>query len=243
MLTSVQVSNLWKLYRGLPVLRDVTFSLSLKHPTAILGKRGAGKSTLLKLLSGLVAPSSGKVYLNGHDYSGRCRKTRPQIAYCSSNVVLDGELSVAENLIYCGVRSGLPFRSAKEQAFSLLDSLKMSDYSNLHPEQLSPLNKRKVALVRALAASPKLLLLDEPTHGLPSKENGEYWQTVAGLAPKLPPLVFATESPAEANSYAASVLKLCLGSVEGTPYHSRLPQAAVYKSVTDMAFRAGQFSA
>jgi branched-chain amino acid transport system ATP-binding protein len=168
---ALEVDRLCAGYGRVPVLHEVSMSLSAGTITAVLGANGAGKSTLLRALSGLIPPTSGRVRAGGADLVGapvESLVTRG-IAHVPEGRGVIAELTVEENLRLGGLwrrgREGArETASATEEVYELFEPLARRRTSPGH--QLSGGERQMLALGRALVARPWLLLLDEPSLGL-----------------------------------------------------------------------------
>ena len=142
----------------LPVLDDLNFSVDDGEFVALLGPSGCGKSTLFNIISGLLAPDTGEVYLNGERISGNTG----DFAYMQQKDLLLPWRTVLRNVLVGPEIQGEPLDTAKEEAKQRLTQLGLSGFENSYPMQLSGGMRQRVALVRTLLFRKELLLLDEP---------------------------------------------------------------------------------
>jgi phospholipid/cholesterol/gamma-HCH transport system ATP-binding protein len=153
------------------VLRDVSFIVPKGSMRILLGASGAGKSILLKLILGLLRPDSGAIYVNGqridslpeHDLL----RLRTDIGMSFQEIALFDSLTVAENVGYrLYEETDLPLEEVRARVAEVLGFIGLEEYIDRMPSELSGGQRRRVAIARAMATKPGLLLFDDPTTGL-----------------------------------------------------------------------------
>ena len=176
----LQVTHLAKHFSGPDVLRDVNLTVESGALVAILGASGGGKTTLLRLIAGFDRPDAGEITLAGEVLAARGTCLRPEqrgIGYVAQEGALFPHLSVADNITF-----GLP-RAARRARHRVTELLAMVDlpvsYADRAPQALSGGEQQRIALARALAPSPKLVLLDEPFSALDAGLRAETRLAVA----------------------------------------------------------------
>jgi putative ABC transport system ATP-binding protein len=158
------------------ILEDVTLDIPEKQRVAIVGPSGSGKSTLLGLMAGLDRPTSGSIKLDGVEIttmpeSALARYRREKIGYIFQSFHLIPTLTALENVLIPLELAGAP--SAGARARDLLDAVGLKDRLHHYPVQLSGGEQQRVAVARAFACRPPILLADEPTGNLDSA-TGQY---------------------------------------------------------------------
>ena len=160
--------NIGKRYKRRPVLRGVSVRVRRGEAVGLLGPNGAGKTTCFYCITGLVAPDSGSIMLDGHDITGlpMYRRARLGIGYLPQEASIFRGLSVEDNL-KAALESSEPSREKRE---AMLEDL-LSDFSVTHLRRapalaLSGGERRRVEIARALASHPTFMLLDEPLAGI-----------------------------------------------------------------------------
>lgn len=158
----------------LPVLRGVDLSVNAGERVALTGESGSGKSTLLYLIAGLDGVDEGSIEIDGADIAnlddaGRATLRRDRVGIIFQQFNLIPSLTVRDNLRFHARLAG---REDKVWTKNLTERLGLSDFTNRYPEQLSGGQQQRVAIGRTLAASPALVLADEPTGNL-DEETGD----------------------------------------------------------------------
>ncbi len=159
-------------FAGVHALRDVTVELRRGEILGLIGPNGAGKSTLVNVLSGFDRPSSGMVELEGRDITRwkPSRRGRAGLARTFQHSHSFRALSVRENVEVAALGAGTSSRAARAQAEELLDSLGLAGKADASADALAQGDERRLGVARALATSPRFVLLDEPAAGLPEAE-------------------------------------------------------------------------
>lgn len=201
------------------VLQNAHAEFHAGEITAILGKSGSGKSTLLNLISGIDAPDSGEIWVNGQDLTSLTERDRTlfrraQIGFVFQFFNLISTLTVGENVSLPLELNNMPREDVRQKARELLNAVDLLDRWDTFPDKLSGGEQQRVALARALVHDPLLILADEPTGNL-DEETGTQ---MIGLLVRLTrerngTLILVTHSQ-EAASHADRTLKLSHGRLE-----------------------------
>jgi phospholipid/cholesterol/gamma-HCH transport system ATP-binding protein len=155
-------------FDGRPVLEDVSFSVNRGQTLCILGRSGVGKSVALRLLMGFLKPDSGSIHIKGQEITGLDEKDlqaiRERVTMVFQNGALFDSLSVRENIAFpLRERGGLDEDRIEEIVEGLIGQVGVEDVADAFPSSLSTGRKRAVAIARALASQPEVVLYDEPT--------------------------------------------------------------------------------
>jgi phospholipid/cholesterol/gamma-HCH transport system ATP-binding protein len=153
------------------VLRDVSFTLETGALKVLLGPSGSGKSVILKLILGLLKPDGGTIHLNGERIDQlsetKLLKVRADIGMLFQEGALFDSLTVAENVGYrLYEETDMPAADVRRRVEEVLGFIGLREYIDQMPAELSGGQKRRVAIARAMASKPRLLLFDSPTSGL-----------------------------------------------------------------------------
>ncbi len=182
--TILQLKNIVRTFgegkRTLDVLRGANLEVRAGEVVALVGPSGSGKSTLLHIAGLLEAPSSGDVLIDGQSCVGlgdddRTLVRRYNIGFVYQYHHLLPEFSALENIIIPQIVAGINKSTAKSRAYELLDWMGLTERADHRPGKLSGGEQQRVAIARALAASPRVLLADEPTGNLdPDTADGVF---------------------------------------------------------------------
>jgi phospholipid/cholesterol/gamma-HCH transport system ATP-binding protein len=153
------------------VLREVSFAIPAGHMTILIGASGAGKSIVLKLILGLLKPDSGSIRVDGERIDtmteSQLMRVRDGIGMLFQESALFDSLTVAENVGYkLYEETNMPVDQVRRRILDVLRFIGLEEYIDRMPSELSGGQRRRVAIARAMAARPRLLLFDEPTSGL-----------------------------------------------------------------------------
>ena len=161
----LEIQNLSTGYDGEAVLKDVTLQVAEGEFLSLLGPSGCGKTTLLKAIAGILPAQAGKIILDGTDIT-TLPIHRRDTTVLFQDIRLFPHKSVAENVAFPLKMQGVPKEERMRRAEELLEKVQLAGYGSRRPMELSGGQQQRVVLARALAAKPKLLLLDEPFSAL-----------------------------------------------------------------------------
>jgi len=192
----LRLEALTKRFGGLTAVDAVDLAVEERSVHAIIGPNGSGKTTLFNLVSGAIAPTEGRILFDGERIDQRPAHARARLGIKRTfqNIRLFNELSVLENVMVgqhpvavTGIASLYRAWSAKERAqraaaMELLASLGLGDLARRQAAELAYGQKRLVEIARAVASSPRLLLLDEPTSGMNAREAEQVVAAVRTIA-------------------------------------------------------------
>src|SRR6201986_509659 len=180
--TIIQIEDLTKIFYTDEIethaLSGIHLNINKGEYVAMSGPSGCGKSTLLSIVGLLDTPTAGKYLLNSHavenlNFADRSRIRNQEIGFIFQSFNLIGDLTVAENVeLPLTYRTGMPSAERKRRVEESLERVNMAHRMRHYPAQLSGGQQQRVAVARALAGSPSILMADEPTGNLDSK-NGE----------------------------------------------------------------------
>lgn len=217
----IKTNALQKIFRTEEVetwaLSDVSIEVKEGEFVAVMGPSGCGKSTLLNILGLLDSPSSGTYELNGTDVSGFSEKQRNTLrkgtlGFVFQSFNLIDELTVYENIELPLLYMGLPSAERKKRVQEALDRMAIAHRAKHFPQQLSGGQQQRTAIARAVVMRPKLILADEPTGNLDSKNGIEVMNLLSELHKEGTTIVMVTHSQRDAG-YADRIINLFDGKV------------------------------
>ncbi len=217
----IKTENLQKVFRTDEVetvaLKEVNIEIKTGEFVAIMGPSGCGKSTLLNILGLLDNLTTGKYYLNDTEVSGftetqRTKLRKGVIGFVFQSFNLIDELNVYENIELPLLYLGLPAMERKKRVEITMERMAITHRRRHFPQQLSGGQQQRVAIARAVVAGPKLILADEPTGNLDSKNGTEVMSLLKELNQEGTTVVMVTHSQHDAG-YAGRVINLFDGQV------------------------------
>ena len=217
----IKVENLSKSFRTEEVetiaLNGVSFEVKDGEFVAIMGPSGCGKSTLLNILGLLDNPTGGKYWLDGNEVSALKEKDRTdvrkgQIGFVFQSFNLIDELNVEENIELPLTYLNIPAKDRKQRVQEIMKRMAISHRAKHFPHQLSGGQQQRVAIARAVVFDPKIILADEPTGNLESKNGIEVMKLLTELNQEGTTIVMVTHSDRDA-SMAQRVIKLFDGKI------------------------------
>ena len=186
----IEASNIHKSFGNLEVLKGVDLSVEKGEVVAIVGPSGAGKTTLLQILGTIDKPNDGIVSINGVTFSKLSEKElsafrNRNIGFVFQFHQLLPEFTALENVMFPALIAGKEVKKTTDKAKKILEELQLSDRMHHKPNELSGGEKQRVAVARALINDPLLILADEPSGSLDSKNKTELHKLLFQLREKL----------------------------------------------------------
>jgi putative ABC transport system ATP-binding protein len=202
------------------ILREIDLEIARGEYVAVMGASGSGKSTLLGLMAGLDTPTAGSILLDGTEISGLAEDELAdlrgrKIGFVFQSYQLIPTLTAEENIVLPAELAGDSGRAAAERARFLLESVGLGDRGTHYPVQLSGGEQQRVALARAFMRRPPLLLADEPTGNLDSRNGRQVLELLLALNEREgATLVLVTHDP-ELAGHAGRIITLRDGRIVG----------------------------
>ena len=185
----IHLTNIEKSFGSLEVLKGIDLEINKGEVVSIVGPSGAGKTTLLQIMGTLDRPDSGKVIVDGVDVSTLSQKKlsdfrNQHVGFVFQFHQLLPEFTALENIMIPAFIAGKSQKEAKRRALELLDFMGLTERAEHKPNELSGGEKQRVAVARALVNNPAVILADEPSGSLDTKNKGELHQLFFDLRDK-----------------------------------------------------------
>jgi branched-chain amino acid transport system ATP-binding protein len=180
---TLSVEGVSKNFAGLRALNQVSLKLEQGEILGLIGPNGSGKTTLINVITGLLPANGGRIVVSGLDITNRPPYEIAQagIARTFQTIRLFRELTVLENVEVAAVSVGTSRRQARQRAYAALEEMGVLPWAGYRAGELPYGHERRVEVARALAMSPRFLLLDEPAAGLNEDESDELLRTLAPI--------------------------------------------------------------
>jgi drug efflux transport system ATP-binding protein len=179
---AIVADRLTKRFGAFTAVDAVSFEVEPGEIFGYLGANGAGKSTTIRMLTGLLAPTSGSARVAGHDVATSPEAVKASIGYMSQKFSLYLDLPVEENLLFFGGAYGLSGASLRARAAELLQETGLSELRGATTGELPGGIRQRLALACALVHRPSLVFLDEPTAGVDPSARRAFWRLIRELA-------------------------------------------------------------
>ena len=182
-----------------PILQSVDATFPPGSVSLVTGQTGAGKSTLLNLLAGLLRPSAGEIWADGHPVSrwpaGHRTRWRQQVGIVFQHLALLPDLSVAENLLLPLIPRDMTWRHRQSAITDQLTLAELSEQATLPAKALSGGQRQRLAIARALVGRPRFILADEPTAFQDDRQTARITEQLAHAARQGPTVVVCSHDP------------------------------------------------
>jgi ABC-type branched-subunit amino acid transport system ATPase component len=230
----LRIQNLDKHFAGLYVTQQVNLELFAGERVALIGPNGAGKTTLVNLISGVLKPDAGNIYLLGQDVTNLSQSHRVraglvrtfQITTLAQQLPVQRQIELAlferEGLAAHAWKSMDAYPAVTQEALGILDALGLRSFAGLPTERLAYGEQRLLEMGLALALQPEILLLDEPMAGVPKADGARLLSALKALSDSLAVLIIEHDMDL-VFSFAQRIIVLAEGQVlaSGSPDHIR----------------------
>ena len=239
---AIEVTALTKRFGKFTAVDNISFNVNKGEFFAFLGPNGAGKTTTIKMLITLLAPDSGKIFVDGNDPVLQKDRVRKSIGVVFQDFSLDDELTAFENMQFHGYLYNIPGGLLDDKIKALLEIVQLWDRKDSLVKTFSGGMKRRLEIARGLLHEPAVYFLDEPTIGLDPQTRNQIWAHLKELNIKINNTVFfTTHYMEEAEKNADSVAIIDNGKIIEEGSHNDLLQnpASLYKKLWTL--QAGGF--
>ena len=219
----IEVKNLHKHFGKLEVLNGINEHISPGEKVVVIGPSGSGKSTFLRCLNLLEVPTEGEMYIDGECITKKgtdVNKMREKMGMVFQQFNLFPHLTILDNITLAPIKvKKMAKQDAEKLAMELLDRVGLVDKAGAYPAQLSGGQQQRIAIARALAMNPEIMLFDEPTSVLDPEMVGEVLSVMKDLADAGMTMVVVTHEMGFAREVASRVLFMDQGIImeQGTP--------------------------
>ena len=205
----LSVDRLSKQYKNKIAVDRVSFSLT-EGVTGLLGANGAGKTTLMRMMTGILAPTSGEITADG--IAVQTEEYRSLLGYLPQDFGYYPEFTAKEFVRYIAALKGIDKNTAKRKTDELLELVGLSDVANKKIKTFSGGMKQRVGIAQAIVNDPKILILDEPTAGIDPKERVRFRNLIAEIG-KNTIVLFSTHIVSDIDSIASNLLMMRDGQI------------------------------
>ena len=214
---TIEVRNLQKGYRGVPVLHDVSFSVERGKVFALLGANGSGKTTTINILTTLIKADVGTATVAGFDVAAQPARVREEITLTGQFAAVDDLLTARENLVLMGELRHIP--DPERTAAELLEKFDLNDAADRRLLNFSGGMRRRLDIAMSLVGDASVIFFDEPTTGLDPVGRTDMWQTIQELAQSGTTVFLTTQYLEEADRLADEIAILHGGRIvaDGPP--------------------------
>jgi sulfate transport system ATP-binding protein len=211
---AIAAEHVSKSFGSFLALDDVSVEVPAGSLTALLGPSGSGKSTLLRIIAGLERPDAGRVLIDRHDVTGRPPQQRG-VGFVFQHYAAFKHMTVRKNVAFALDIRKRPKAETRERVDDLLELVQLTGLADRYPAQLSGGQRQRMALARALAVEPSVLLLDEPFGALDARVRKELRTWLRRLHDEVHvTTVFVTHDQEEAMELADQIVVMSTGRVE-----------------------------
>ncbi len=188
----IEIRNVVKKFGNFTAVNNISLKVNKGEIFAFLGPNGAGKTTTIKMLTTLLTPTSGEIFLNNHNVTENPHETRKSFGIVFQDPSLDNELTAYENMQFHAILYKLTKNVYKKRIIELLNLVELYDRRDSYVKNFSWGMKRRLEIARGLLHHPKVLFLDEPTIGLDPQTRNHIWAYIHNLNKKENVTIFFT---------------------------------------------------
>ena len=233
---AIEVTDLSRRFGAFTAVDRITFDVRAGEVFGFLGANGAGKTTAIRMLTGLLAPSSGRAIVAGHDVARDAEQVKRDIGYMSQRFSLYEDLTVRENITLYGGIYGLSDRDIRDRTARMLGRLGL-EHAAGQAVRAIPLGwRQKLAFSVALLHEPRIVFLDEPTSGVDPITRRQFWELIYEAAAAGTTVLVTTHYMDEAE-YCDRISIMVAGRIGALGTPAELKQRFAVASIDDLFVR------
>lgn len=215
----IRCEGLTKQFGSMTAVKGIDLEVRRGEIYGFLGPNGAGKTTTVRMLTTMERPTSGRVWIDGHDTSSDYIAARRTIGIIQQQHSLDKDISVRENIMHHALMQGLSAKESKRRMAELCETMELTDRLDDLVANLSGGWKKRVAIVCSMIHRPDVLFMDEPTTGLDTQSRNLLWRMIRALNRQGTTIFLTTHYIFEAESLCDRIGMINKGEMiaEGTP--------------------------
>jgi len=230
----IKIKNLTKKYGKITAVDDISLDVEKGEVFAFLGPNGAGKSTTIKMLTTLLKPTSGEIFLDGCNVAEDPNKTRRSFGIVFQDPSLDNELTAYENMQLHAILYGVPKKVYVERIAKLFRLVELDDRKDSFVKTFSGGMKRRLEIARGLLHTPTVLFLDEPTIGLDPQTRNHIWNYIKKLnEEENVTIFFTTHHMEEVERYGTKIAIIDHGKIIAQGTIKEIKERASVESLED----------
>ena len=230
----IELKHLTKKYDHFLAVEDLNLKIETGEFFGLLGPNGAGKTTTIGMLSTLLLPTSGEIWINGELLTRQKNQLKQKLSVVTQEYSMRQDMTMNEIMEYQGRLYYMPLRKIRERSEELLEFCGLIDYRKRTVRKLSGGMKRKLMVCRALLTDPEILLLDEPTAGMDALSRRQMWNLLRKLNEKNLTILLTTHYMEEAQSLCNRVALMEHGKLEEVSTPSALIESLGAYAVDEM---------
>ena len=212
----IELKHLTKKYDHFLAVSDLNLKIETGEFFGLLGPNGAGKTTTIGMLSTLLLPSEGEIYIDSERLTRKNNRLKRKLSVITQEYSMRQDMTMDEIMEYQGRLYYMPIKKIRERSEELLDFCGLIDYRRRTVRKLSGGMKRKLMVCRALLTEPEILLLDEPTAGMDALARRQMWNLLKKLNQQNLTILMTTHYMEEAETLCDRVGFMCNGVLEET---------------------------
>src|SRR4051812_31428676 len=233
---AITAHELTRRFRGFTAVDRITFDVRAGEVFGFLGANGAGKTTAIRMLTGLLAPSSGSATVAGYDIAREAEQIKRRIGYMSQRFSLYEDLTVRENIRLYGGIYGLSDRDIRDRTSRMLERLGLEHAADQFVRAIPLGWRQKLAFSVALLHEPRVVFLDEPTSGVDPITRRQFWELIYEAAAAATTVLVTTHYMDEAE-YCDRISIMVAGRIAALGTPAELKQSFTVPSIDDLFVR------